>query len=276
MYLQTVRVTVRGSAEDNTGGGLPMGTSVSTNGHSSSAVGALPHVLVVDDDAEISALVRRYLAPQGFRISTAANGGELREVLRAGHVDLILLDLGLPGEDGLELTRYLHSHWQGPVIIVSGRGESVDRVVGLELGADDYVTKPFDLRELLARVRSVLRRSARSKESASSEKHATLVFRDYRLDTASHVLRSPAGDEVPLTSGEYDLLKLFLEYPQKVLSRNDIMTHIHGRDAGPFDRAIDVQIGRLRRKIEVGNTQPSLIRAIRGTGYMFAEQVRRE
>ncbi len=246
------------------------------NGPSRSAEAALPHVLVVDDDVEIAALLRRYLTPQGFRISTAANGDELREALRAGKVDLILLDLGLPGEDGLELTRYLHSHWHGPVIIVSGRGESVDRVVGLELGADDYVTKPFDLRELLARIRSVLRRSAHGQESAGAANHAILVFRDYRLDTASHALRTADGEEVPLTSGEYDLLKLFLEHPQKVLSRNDIMTHIHGRDAGPFDRAIDVQIGRLRRKIETDPAQPSLLKAIRGSGYMFAERVLRE
>lgn len=253
-----------------------MGKPVSDTENAGSPDTPWPHVLVVDDDTEVSALVRRYLMPQGFMVSTVANGRELRDALRAGHVDLILLDLGLPGEDGLELTRYLHSHWQGPVIIVSGRGESVDRVVGLELGADDYVTKPFDLRELLARIRSVLRRSARGAEIRSAEGHATLAFRGYRLDTASHVLRTDDGCEVPLTGGEYELLKLFLEHPHQVLSRNDIMTHIHGRDAGPFDRAIDVQIGRLRRKIESDPAQPSLLKAIRGSGYMFAERVRRE
>jgi DNA-binding response OmpR family regulator len=239
-------------------------------------VDSLPHVLVVDDDAEIAALVVRYLTTQGFLVSTAGNGQELRDVLRARHIDLILLDLGLPGEDGLELTRYLHGQWHGPVIIVSGRGESVDRIVGLELGADDYVTKPFDLRELLARIRSLLRRSSFVTKSANAERHATLIFRGYRLDTGSHILRDPGGAEVPLTTGEYELLKLFLEHPSRVMSRNDIMTRIHGRDAGPFDRAIDVQIGRLRRKIETDPSQPSLLKAIRGTGYMFAEKVVRE
>jgi len=253
-----------------------MGKPVSMVERTGSLDASPPHVLVVDDDVEISALVRRYLTPQGFTVSTAADGRELRDALRAGHVDLILLDLGLPGEDGLDLTRYLHSHWRGPVIIVSGRGESVDRIVGLELGADDYITKPFDLRELLARIRSVLRRSARTEASPSAKNHVMLVFRGYRLDTASHVLHATDGGEVSLTSGEYELLKLFLEHPHKVLSRNDIMTHIHGRDAGPFDRAIDVQIGRLRRKIESDPSQPNLLKAIRGTGYMFAEQVRRE
>jgi len=232
-------------------------------------------VLVVDDDDEIVSLVRRYLTAQGFSVTGAASGAELKHALQTAQIDLILLDLGLPGEDGLDLTRYLHSHWQGPVIIVSGRGESVDRIVGLELGADDYITKPFELRELLARIRSVLRRGARTADSAPP-RHATLVFRGHRLDTASHVLRNPAGDIVPLTSGEYDLLKLFLDHPSRVMSRNDIMSHMHGRDAGPFDRAIDVQIGRLRRKIETDPSQPSLLKAIRGAGYMFTERVIRE
>lgn len=236
----------------------------------------LPHVLVVDDDDEIISLVRRYLTTQGFVVTAAGDGTALKDALRAAHVDLILLDLGLPGEDGLELTRYLHGHWQGPVIILSGRGESVDRIVGLELGADDYITKPFELRELLARIRSVLRRAARGADAVTPQRYATLVFRGYRLDTGSHILRNPAGDVVPLTSGEYDLLKLFLEHPGRVLSRNDIMSHIHGRDTGPFDRAIDVQVGRLRRKIESDPSQPGLLKSVRGAGYMLAEKVARE
>jgi two-component system, OmpR family, response regulator len=236
-----------------------------------------PHLLVVDDDTEISGLVKRYLAPQGFSVSTAENGTQLKEIIRATHVDLVLLDLGLPGEDGLELTRYLHGHWHGPVIIVSGRGESVDRIVGLELGADDYITKPFELRELLARVRSVLRRSDRQPPMEEpTAPLATLVFNGYRMNTVAHVLVDPHGAEVPLTTGEYELLKLFLEHPNRVLSRNDIMTRIHGHDAGPYDRAIDVQIGRLRKKIESDPARPAMLKAIRGTGYILTERVRRE
>ena len=236
-----------------------------------------PHLLVVDDDPEISGLVKRYLGPQGFSVSTAENGAQLKAMLKSSHVDLVLLDLGLPGEDGLELTRYLHGHWQGPVIIVSGRGESVDRIVGLELGADDYITKPFELRELLARVRSVLRRSDRQASAKSpAEPRAMLAFNGYRMDTVAHVLLDDQGVEVPLTTGEYALLKLFLEHPNRVLSRNDIMTRLHGHDAGPYDRAIDVQIGLLRKKIEGDPTRPALLKAIRGTGYIFTERVRRE
>lgn len=253
-----------------------MGKPVSFADNSESLEASIPHVLVVDDDLEVSALLRRYLTPHGFMVSAAADGRELRKALQSGHVDLILLDLGLPGENGLDLTRYLHTYWHGSVIIVSGRGESVDRIVGLELGADDYITKPFDLRELLARVRSVMRRAIRREDPVDVKRPATLAFRGYRLDTAAHVLRTSDGGEVPLTSGEYDLLKLFLEHPHKVLSRNDIMSQIHGREAGPFDRAIDVQIGRLRRKIDVDSSVPSLLKAIRGVGYMFAEQVERE
>ncbi|SFS13972.1 DNA-binding response regulator, OmpR family, contains REC and winged-helix (wHTH) domain [Dyella sp. OK004] len=234
-------------------------------------------LLVVEDDPEISTLVNRYLTSQGFEVMVAANGAMLRNTLAATAVDLVLLDLGLPGEDGFALTRYLHEHWQGPVIIVSGRGESVDRVVGLELGADDYVTKPFELRELLARIRSVLRRSAGRPppKTPSGEGSPALHFAGYQLDPGSRLLTGPEGQEISLTTGEFDLLQLFLEHPNRVLSRNDIMTHIHGRDAGPFDRAIDVQISRLRRKIDADPTRPALFKSIRGAGYMFTERVKR-
>ena len=239
-------------------------------------------LLVVEDDPDISALVSRYLGSQGFTVDVAANGAMLRQALAAGPVDLVLLDLGLPGEDGFALTRYLHEHWQGPVIIVSGRGESVDRVVGLELGADDYVTKPFDLRELLARVRSVLRRyasrapaAAAAPSPASASADGLLEFAGFRLDPGSRVLVDATGKEVPLTTGEFDLLKLFLDHPNRVMSRNDIMSRIHGRDAGPYDRAIDVQLSRLRRKIDADPDRPPLFKSVRGTGYIFTERVRR-
>ena len=233
------------------------------------------HLLVVDDDAEIAALIRRYFTAQGYRVSAAGNGAQMREVLTSEAVDLVLLDLGLPDEDGFELTRQLHAQWRGPVIILTGRGESVDRVVGLELGADDYVTKPFDLRELLARIRSVLRRaSERANVPGWTGGTRHVGFAGYRLDPQARHLSDAEGREVALTHGEYELLSLFLEYPNRVLSRDDLMTRIHGRAAGPYDRAIDVQIGRLRRKIEPDPSRPSMIKAIRGVGYLFAEQVR--
>lgn len=233
-----------------------------------------PHLLVVDDDVEVAALIRRYFTAQGFRVSAVGNGAQMREILATETVDLVLLDLGLPDEDGFELTRQLHSQWRGPVIILTGRGESVDRVVGLELGADDYVTKPFDLRELLARVRSVLRRaSERASAPARMGNTRYVGFAGYTLDPQARHLSDADGREVALTHGEYELLRLFLQHPNKVLSRDDLMTRIHGRAAGPYDRAIDVQIGRLRRKIEPDPARPSLIKAIRGVGYLFAEQV---
>jgi DNA-binding response OmpR family regulator len=234
------------------------------------------HVLVVDDDPDIVALLDRYLSSQGFRITSAPDGGAMREAIAREAVDLVLLDLGLPGEDGLDLTRYLRERWRGPVIIVTGRGDSVDRVVGLELGADDYVTKPFDLRELLARIRSVLRRVSERAAPAPASNGETFVFAGFRLDARSRELRDPRGAIVELTTGEYALLKLLVEHPNRVLSRDDLMSWMHGRDAGPYDRAIDVQVGRLRRKIEPDPGEPALIKSVRGSGYLFAARVARE
>lgn len=234
------------------------------------------HLLVVDDDPDIAALVVRYFTAQGFRVSAAIDGLAMREALaNDASVDLVLLDLGLPGEDGFDLTRYLRQQWRGPIIIVTGRGESVDRVVGLELGADDYVTKPFDLRELLARVRTVLRRTT-ERDASSAESVSTLVFSGFRLDPRSYSLTDRHGAPVDLTSGEFALLKILVEHPNRVLSRDDLMTQLHGRDTGPFDRAIDVQISRLRRKIELDPARPEIIKSVRGAGYLFAAQVRRE
>jgi two-component system OmpR family response regulator len=233
------------------------------------------HVLVVDDDPDVALLIGRYLSAHGFRVTTAPEGSAMREAIAKEPVDLVLLDLGLPGEDGLALTRYLRERWRGPVIIVTGRGESVDRVVGLELGADDYVTKPFDLRELLARIRSVLRRVAERAPAATSDGEA-FAFAGFQLDPRSRELRDARGAIVDLTTGEYALLKLLVEHPNRVLSRDDLMSWMHGRDAGPYDRAIDVQIGRLRRKIEADPADPALIKSVRGAGYLFAAKVTRE
>jgi two-component system, OmpR family, response regulator len=228
-----------------------------------------PHVLVVDDDPEIAALLRRYLGGHGCRVSTAADGAQLRVLLCESRFDLILLDLGLPDEDGLLLLRHLQGHWGGPVIVVSGRGESVERVVGLELGADDYVTKPFDLRELLARIHSVLRRTRAEPAAATGG----FRFDGMHLEPVSRRLTDRDGREVILTSGEFGLLQTMLERPNQVLTRDQLMNCMHGRDAGPFDRAIDVQISRLRRKIEIDAANPRLIKSVRGTGYVMTTPV---
>lgn len=233
------------------------------------------HLLVVDDDAGVLDLLRRYFAGQGFTVSTAADGAGMHAVLARQAVDLVLLDLGLPGEDGLELTRQLRRNWNGALIIITGRGESVDRVVGLELGADDYVTKPFELRELLARVRSVLRRAAPAAAAGGEAGGSTFHFADLRLDPLARTLHTRRGDAIPLTTGEYELLRAFVESPNRVLSRDDLMDQIHGRSAGPFDRAIDVQIARLRRKIEADPANPELIKSVRGAGYLFSARVSR-
>jgi DNA-binding response OmpR family regulator len=233
------------------------------------------HLLVVDDDPEITAMLLRYFRAQGFLVSAVSDGAAMRTALAADpSIDLVLLDLGLPGEDGLDLTRYLHREWSGPVIIVTGRGESVDRVVGLELGADDYVTKPFDLRELLARIRTVLRRTA--ERPATRADRGTLRFSGFRLDANARSLSDAHGATIPLTTGEFALLLILAEHASRVMSRDALMSELHGRDAGPFDRAIDVQISRLRRKIEVDPVRPEIIKSVRGAGYVFAAQVTRE
>ncbi|TAM95787.1 MAG: response regulator [Rhodanobacteraceae bacterium] len=231
-------------------------------------------LLVVDDDTGVLDLLRRYFSGQGFEVSTAASGDEMRGVLARTTIDLVLLDLGLPGEDGFELTRQLRKGWNGALIIITGRGESVDRVVGLELGADDYVTKPFDLRELLARVRSVLRRSTPSPHPAAGG--VTFHFSGFCLDPLARTLRGANGDAIALTTGEYELLQVLVAHPNRVMSRDDLMGHIHGRNAGPFDRAIDVQIARLRRKIEADPANPELIKSVRGAGYLFSARVSRQ
>jgi two-component system OmpR family response regulator len=231
-----------------------------------------PGILLVDDDPQIGELLSDYLSGHGFRVAAAANGAQMRKVLQSNSVELVLLDLGLPGEDGLTLVRWLRENWQGAIIIVTGRGEAVDRVVGLELGADDYIAKPFDLRELLARARAVLRRA----QSAPSPQPSVLAFADFRLDTKARTLRRQHGQDVPLTNGEYELLLAFVMAPHKVQSRDELLNATHGRDAGPYDKTIDVQVGRLRRKIERDATQPELIKAVRGAGYVWTVDVRRE
>jgi two-component system, OmpR family, response regulator len=229
-------------------------------------------LLLVDDDAQIAELLADYLGGNGFRVASAANGVQMRQRLAQEQYELVLLDLGLPGEDGLTLMRWLREHWQGAVIILTGRGEAVDRVVGLELGADDYMSKPFDLRELLARVRAVLRRALAAPAAPAG---SVLAFDGFRLDTKSRSLIRDRGDAVALTNGEYALLLAFLQAPHRILSRDELLNITHGRDAGPYDKTIDVQVGRLRRKIERDAAQPRLIKSVRGAGYVLTADVQR-
>jgi DNA-binding response OmpR family regulator len=190
--------------------------------------------------------------------------------------DLVLLDLGLPGEDGFSIARRVRESWRCGLVIVTGRGDAVDKVVGLEVGADDYVTKPFDLRELVARVKAVLRRltpEAPASAPTAAVSPDKLRFAGWQLDTAARSLRSPQGEEVALTGGEFDLLQAFARHPGRVLSRDFLLEQTRGREAAPFDRTIDVQVGRLRKKIEADADDPQLIKSVRGAGYILVPPV---
>jgi two-component system OmpR family response regulator len=237
---------------------------------------ASAHILVVDDEAEITELLRRYLTQQGFTVSTAGNGTEMRRLMSEASVDLVLLDLGLPGEDGLMLMRSLREASSVAVIVITGRGEQVDRIVGLEVGADDYVTKPFDLRELVARIRSVLRRTRGASAIAEEgDDFDTARFAGWTLRFTARTLESPLGKSVALTTGEFELLAALLKSAGRVLTRDALLEATRNREAGPFDRTIDVQVGRLRRKIEKDPQRPELIKSVRGAGYVLAAKVER-
>jgi two-component system OmpR family response regulator len=232
------------------------------------------HILVVDDQQEICDLVQEYLNSEGYRVSTAHDGPGMRRVLSQAQVDLVILDLMLPGEDGLTLARALRSESGIGIIILTGRGETVDRIIGLEMGADDYLPKPFHLRELLARVKSVLRRvQSRTAEPGAQALRSHVRFAGWNLDLSSRELLSPSGEEVRLTTGEFDLLTAFVVNANQVLSRDRLLDLARNREAGPFDRTIDVQVGRLRRKLEDDPQNPSLIKTVRGTGYIFTPPV---
>lgn len=235
------------------------------------------HIAVVDDESDIRQLLSSYLGAHGLRVSALPSGAALFAMMETDAPQVVLLDLGLPGEDGLAIARQLREHWHCGLLIVTGRGDPVDKVVGLELGADDYVTKPFDLRELLARTKAVLRRTAptRPETVRSVQRPASnaCVFLGWTCDLAARSLRDPGGDEVALTSGEFDLLTVFLKHPGRVLSRDFLLEHTRGREAGPFDRTIDVQIGRLRKKLEEDPQDPKVIKSVRGAGYVFVPAV---
>ena len=229
-------------------------------------------MLVVDDDPEIRNLLAEYLSTHGYEVALADCGEAMRAELARARPAVVLLDIGLPGEDGLTLARFLRERYDCGIIMVTASGEVVDRVVGLEIGADDYISKPFDLRELRARVRSVLRRTrARAAAAASPERPAQERVHIGRceLDLATHQLFGPDGREIAITSTDFDLLKVFAENANRVLSRDQLLTLTSNREWEPFDRSIDIRIARLRRKIEPDPENPRVIRTVRGAGYMF-------
>ncbi|MBV8144705.1 MAG: response regulator [Gammaproteobacteria bacterium] len=232
-----------------------------------------PHVLIVDDDREIRGLLAQYLDKHDFRTTAVADGREMRRVLERSHVDLLVLDLMLPGEDGLSLCRELRSRSQLPIIMLTARGEDVDRIVGLELGADDYVAKPFNPRELLGRIRAVLRRSAHAPRDPSPESVHGFSFGEWRLDTVKRSLVNSTGREVALSGAEYRLLAVLLGAGNRVLSRAQLTELLRGRDADPFDRSIDVRVSRLRQILGDDARAPQIIKTVYGEGYVIGVNV---
>jgi len=231
------------------------------------------HILVVDDDAETRSLLQEYLQKQGYRVTPAADGKALRRALEIGRADLVVLDVMLPGEDGLELCRDLRTRSNLPVIMLTARGEETDRIVGLEMGADDYLAKPFNPRELLARIKSVLRRARSLPGNLEPDAARSFRFAGWTLDAASRNLTAPDGVVVPLSGTEFKLLRVFLAHPNRVLSRDQLIELMISRDAGPFDRAIDVQVSRLRQRLRDDARVPRIIKTVRGEGYVLAAQV---
>lgn len=232
------------------------------------------HILVVDDDPLIRDMLGRYFEGEGFEVSHADGGEAMRRQISMSRFDLLLLDVGLPGEDGLALAREVRSTSSVPIIMVTGKGDMVDRVVGLEMGADDYITKPFHLREVLARVRTVLRRVPKQLNEppqVSSSQNAIdgYGFAGWQLNLTTRNLLSPEGEPVALTTGEFDLLAAFVKSQNRPLNRDQLMDLTRGQDWSPFDRTIDTQVKRLRRKIEPDPKNPELIKTVRGLGYVF-------
>jgi two-component system OmpR family response regulator len=237
---------------------------------------AAPHILIVDDHREIRDLVSRALTREGFRVSTAGDGRSMRKVLADSRIDLILLDLMLPGEDGLSLCRAVRAESNIPIIMLTAKGDEVDRVIGLEMGADDYLPKPFGSRELIARIRAVLRRSHEKVSHGSRERPRHYRFNRWTLETGARELHRDDGVVVPLSTGEYDLLVAFVERPQRVLNRDQLLDLARGRSASGLDRSVDTQVSRLRKKIELDPSDPKLIKTVWGGGYMFTAPVRLE
>jgi two-component system OmpR family response regulator len=232
------------------------------------------HILVVDDDLEIRTLLCDYLQRHGYRASAVPDGRTMRDQLQRTRVDLVILDIMLPGEDGLSLCRDLRVRFDIPVIMLTALGDTTERIVGLEMGADDYLGKPFDPRELLARIKVVLRRTRSLPRGAPGDGESRqLRFAGWTLDTSARHLISPTGVVVPLSGGEYRLLKVLVDHPNRVLTRDQLLDLTRGREAGPFDRSIDVQIGRLRRRLGDDGKEPTIIKTVRGAGYVLAASV---
>jgi DNA-binding response OmpR family regulator len=230
------------------------------------------HILVVDDDSRIRQMLTRYFEQQGYRISGATDGAAMRAHLTADRVDIVLLDIVMPGEDGLTLAHEIRARSDVGIIMLTGRGDMLDRVVGLEVGADDYIAKPFHLREVLARVKSVLRRRRPSSQPVASPQPQSgemIRFDGWLLDIARRQLVSPKGVDVPLTTGEFDLLATLAKHPSRVFGRETLMDLTRGRRWEAFDRTIDAQVARLRKKIEEDPKNPALIKSVRGVGYVF-------
>jgi two-component system OmpR family response regulator len=238
---------------------------------------ANPHILVVDDDREIRDLLARFFTKHNLRVTTARDGQEMMRLLGERRIDLVVLDLMLPGEDGLALTRRLRTSGSAvPIVMLTAMGEDTDRIVGLEMGADDYVPKPFNPRELLARVRAVLRRAqsgGHGEGAAAVAPGSRVRFAGWTLDLASRDLLSADGVVVSLSAGEFDLLQAFVEHPRRVLSRDHLLDLARGRSAAPFDRSIDIQVSRLRRRLGDDARDPQLIKTVRGGGYLFTAEV---
>ncbi len=233
-------------------------------------------LLIVDDDVEIRHLLEQLLTKYAYKTHTASDGEEMFRVLEKESIDLILLDVLLPGDDGFVLCRKIRAQYSIPVIMLTAIGEATDRIVGLEMGADDYLTKPFNTRELVARIKAVTRRtqgSVAEPVDVLSGGEEVVEFEGWRLQKSSRSLLSPDQVEVVLSAGDYDLLCAFLDRPQKVLSRDQLLDFTKNRHAGPFDRSIDIQVSRLRYKIEVDPKNPKLIKTVRGGGYFFCPKV---
>lgn len=231
------------------------------------------HVLVVDDDSEIRSLLREYLQKNGYRVTAVADGKGMWAALDEAHPDIVVLDLMLPGDDGLVLCRNLRARSEMPVIMLTARGEETDRIIGLEMGADDYLAKPFNPRELLARIKSILRRSRALPDNLQPEEASTIRFAGWTLDLGARNLLSPEGVIVALSGTEYKLLRIFLAHPNRVLNRDQLIDLMLSRDASPFDRSIDVQVSRLRHRLDEGAKEPAIIKTVRGEGYVLSVTV---
>ncbi|MEJ2375511.1 MAG: response regulator [Pseudolabrys sp.] len=235
-------------------------------------------IIVVDDDIQVRTLLRNLLETEGYIVSEAANGQEMRSLIEAQPTNLITLDLKLAGEDGLALAQEVRAKHHIPIIMVTAKVDDIDKIIGLELGADDYITKPFNVREVLARVRAVLRRydpTAGAQRTLKPGEHEKYAFSDWVLDITARELRTVDDQRADLTTAEFNLLELLVKHPTRVLSRDTIMNMMKGQEWAPFDRSIDTLVGRLRRKIELDSEHPSLIKTVRGVGYILAADVTR-